>query len=293
MSWRVVVVSSRAKLELKLNYLVIRNNEEIKKIHIDEISVLVIENTGSSITASLLEALWKKKIAVIFCDAKRNPGAQIIPYYGSFDTSQKVLMQIKWTEHAKQSVWAEIVKEKIRKQSSCLWKNDESAALKLLSYIPNVTSGDATNREGHAAKVYFNALFGSSFSRSEVGYTNAALNYGYSIILSAVARDIVANGYITQLGLFHHNTFNQYNLASDIMEPLRPLIDHKVMQLPLGNDELEKEEKLMLVQVLNEDVLIAERYTTTLNAISIYVKSVFDALEADDISLIKFYEYEF
>lgn len=293
MSWRVVVVSSRAKLELKLNYLVIRNNEEIKKIHIDEISVLVIENTGSSITVSLLESLWKKKIAVIFCDAKRNPGAQIIPYYGSFDTSQKVLVQTKWTEHTKQSVWAEIVKEKIRKQSACLWKHNDFAAAKLLGYIPNVTLGDTTNREGHAAKVYFNALFGPSFSRSEVGYTNAALNYGYSIILSAVARDIVANGYITQLGLFHHNTFNQYNLASDIMEPFRPLIDHKVMQFPLGNDELEKEEKLMLVQVLNEDVFIAERYTTTLNAISIYVKSIFDALEADDISLIKFYEYEF
>ena len=293
MSWRVVVVSSRAKLELKLNYLVIRNNAEIKKIHIDEISVLIIENTGSSVTASLLESLWKKKIAVIFCDAKRNPGAQLIPYYGSFDTSQKVLLQTKWTDHAKQNIWAEIIKEKIRKQAGCLWNHDNAAATKLLSYVPDVNLGDETNREGHAAKVYFTALFGPSFSRSEVNYINAALNYGYSIILSAVAREITANGYITQLGIFHHNTFNQFNLACDIMEPFRPLIDQKVIHLPLGEDELEKEEKLMIIQVLNEDVIIAEKHTTVLNAITIYVRSVFDALESDDVSQIKFYSYEF
>lgn len=293
MSWRVVVVSSRSKLELKLNYLVIRNSDTTRKVHVDEISVLVIENTGSSITASLLEMLWKKKIAVIFCDAKRNPGAQLIPYYGSYDTSQKVLMQIKWTESSKHNVWAEIIKEKIRKQAKCLQPHNKIAADKLLSYIPEVTSGDETNREGHAAKVYFNALLGSSFSRSEVNYTNAALNYGYSIILSAVARDIVANGYITQLGLFHHNTFNQFNLASDLMEPFRPLVDNRILQLPIEQEELEKEDKLYLVQLLNEDVYISERKTTVLNAISIYVKSIFDALEAEDISLIKFYDYEF
>ena len=112
MGWRTVVVNSRAKLELKNNYLVIRG-ETVTRVFLDEISILMIENTGSAVTVSLLEALWSKKIAVIFCDKRRYPGAQLIPYYNSFDCSSKVQSQIKWSQYIKDLVWSEIVKEKI------------------------------------------------------------------------------------------------------------------------------------------------------------------------------------
>lgn len=293
MGWRTVVISSRSKLELKLNYLVVRA-EETKRVLIDEISVLVVENTGCSLTAALLECLWRKKIAVIFCDSRRNPGAQLLPLYGSFDTSHKVHLQCNWSQESMRTVWSEIVKEKIRKQSACLRRYDELAADKLLTYIPDVTEGDETNREGFAAKVYFNALFDESFSRGEETFTNACLNYGYAIIMSAISREIVANGYITQIGIFHKNTFNQFNLACDLMEPFRPLVDSIVAEFPVELvDGMSSTEKQLLLEVLSKHVFIDEVCYTVLNAMTIYVKSVLDALEANDSSLIRFYRYEF
>ena len=121
--------------------------------------------------------------------------------------------------------------EKIRKQALHLqhWKREEADLL--YQYINEIEFGDVTNREGHAAKVYFNALFGMDFTRSAENVTNAALNYGYSLLLSTFNRCVVANGYITQLGLFHDNVFNQFNLACNLMEPFRPLVDLKVKKM--------------------------------------------------------------
>lgn len=291
MSWRTVVVSSRSKLELKNGYLVIRS-DTVKRVHLDEISVLVIENTGSAVTAALLEALWENKTVVIFCDHKRNPGAQLLPYYNSFDCSARVNTQIQWTQDVKDLVWTEIIKEKIRKQAQVIEKLNLKNSDLLYSYIDEIETGDSTNREGHAAKVYFNSLFGSSFSRSDDCFTNSALNYGYGLLLSLVNREIVANGYLTQLGLFHKNVFNQFNLSSDLMEPFRPLFDLIVYSMPKGND-LEHDDKLFLLNTLNERVQIGKSKQTVINAVGIYVKSVLDALDNNDLSLIKFYEYEF
>ena len=291
MSWRTVVVSSRSKLELKNGYLVIRS-DTVKRVHIDEISVLVIENTGSAVTAALLEALWENKTVVVFCDHKRNPGAQLLPYYNSFDCSARVNTQIQWTQDVKDLVWTEIIKEKIRKQAQVIEKLNLKNSDLLYSYIDEIETGDSTNREGHAAKVYFNSLFGSSFSRSDDCFTNSALNYGYGLLLSLVNREIVANGYLTQLGLFHKNVFNQFNLSSDLMEPFRPLFDLIVYSMPKGTD-LEHEDKLFLLNTLNERVQIGKAKQTVINAVGIYVKSILDALDNNDLSLIKFYEYEF
>ena len=291
MSWRTVVVSSRSKLELKNGYLVIRS-DTVKRVHLDEISVLVIENTGSAVTAALLEALWENKTVVIFCDHKRNPGAQLLPYYNSFDCSARVNTQIQWTQDVKDLVWTEIIKEKIRKQAQVIEKLNLRNSDLLYGYIDEIETGDSTNREGHAAKVYFNSLFGSSFSRSDDCFTNSALNYGYGLLLSLVNREIVANGYLTQLGLFHKNVFNQFNLSSDLMEPFRPLFDLIVYSMPKGTD-LEHEDKLFLLNTLNERVQIGKAKQTVINAVGIYVKSILDALDNNDLSLIKFYEYEF
>ena len=224
MSWRTVVISQNAKLDYQIGYLVVRGVETVK-IHIDEIGILIIESTAVSLTAYLLSELTKKKIKVVFCDEKRNPSSELVSYYGSHDTSAKIKKQMEWSDQCKEEVWTAIVTEKINKQASLLrFLNRPEAAL-LKQYIGEIELGDKTNREGHAAKVYFNSLFGKSFTRTEENSINAALNYGYSLILSAVAREVVANGYITQIGIFHDNMFNQFNLASDIMEPFRPVVD--------------------------------------------------------------------
>ncbi len=289
MSWRTVVVSSSAKLDYQLGFMVIRK-QDVVKIHISEISVVLIETTAVSLTAALLSELIKKKVKVIFCDEKRNPSSELTPYYGCHDTSMKIRRQMEWTADTKAAVWTEIVSDKIRKQAEHLSEYDRDEADMLFHYITEIHFGDETNREGHAAKVYFNALFGMDFSRSAENSTNAALNYGYGIILSAFNREIVANGYITQIGLFHDNMFNQFNLGSDLMEPFRPLVDQVVKELkPV---KFEHEEKMRMLQVLQKEVLISGRKEFVNNAIKIYCRSIFDALNDNDTSLIKFYRNE-
>lgn len=289
MSWRTIVISQNAKLDYQIGYLVVRGRETVK-IHLDEIGIIIVENTAVSLTAYLLSELIKKKIKVIFCDEKRNPSSELVSYYGSHDTSSKIKKQMEWSTQSKEEIWTAIVSEKISKQALLLKDNNIPEANMLYQYIREIELGDKTNREGHAAKVYFNALFGKNFTRTDENAINAALNYGYSLFLSAVAREIVANGYITQIGIFHDNMFNQFNLASDLMEPFRPIVDRKVF----GNkfDVFEKEEKYQMLELLQSEVYISGKKEFILNAVKIYVRSVFDAINDKDISLIKFYSYE-
>lgn len=287
MSWRTIVIANSAKMDYQLGYMTVRR-DTLTKIHISEIHTVIIETTAVSITAALLAELVKHKVKVIFCDEKRNPSSELVSYYGSHDTSRKVRNQIAWSQDVKTAVWTEIVSEKIRNQMMVLQDYGKTESQMLQEYIQEIEYGDVTNREGHAAKVYFNSLFGKEFSRSADNVINAALNYGYSIILSSFTREIALNGYITQLGLFHDNMFNQFNLASDLMEPFRTLVDRCVLNMkPIA---FEKEEKLTLVNLMNREVTINGRREFLTNAVKIYTRSVFDALEDNDVSLIKFYE---
>lgn len=272
-----------------MDYMIVRQNE-ITKIHLSEVSLLIVESTAVSLTSYLLCELTKRKIKVIFCDEKRNPSSELVGYYGSHDTSLKIKKQMEWTSQLKASIWTEIVTEKIRNQKIFLEELNKSEANLLEEYLFDIHIGDTTNREGHAAKVYFNAVFGMNFSRSSEHPINSALNYGYSILLSAFNREITANGYITQIGLFHDNMFNQFNLGSDLMEPFRILVDRCVYKM--NPQKFEHEEKISLVNLLNEEVFIDGKKNYINNAIKIYCRSVFEAINENDVSLIRFYRNE-
>ena len=287
MSWRTVVITNRCKLDLEMGYLVIRT-EEIQRVVLDEISVIIIENTAISMTGCLVAELTERKIKVVFCDNKRNPTAELVPIYGCHDCSLKIKKQQAWGNDTKATVWTDIVSEKIRKQMEYLVElgRDNEAAL-LKNYICDLSYNDVTNREGHAAKVYFNAVFGMDFTRSEECVTNAALNYGYSLILSAFNREVVANGYLTQLGIFHDNMFNFFNLSCDLMEPYRVLVDRYVYTKQYR--KFETEEKHDMVGIISDTVKINDSTQYLSNAIKIYSYSVFEALNDRDTSLIKHY----
>lgn len=287
MSWRTIVITSRCKLEYKLGYLVCRG-EKNKKIHLSEISTIIVETPAVAITAVLLSELVKNKINLVFCNEKHNPLSQLLPFYGSHDCSRKLKMQISWDEKRKGEVWREIVKQKIMQQASLMVKLKVERAEMLFAYAEQVEDGDCTNREGHAAKVYFNSVFGADFSRSDDCFVNAALNYGYTLILSAFNREIVANGYDTRIGLFHRNDFNQFNLSSDLMEPFRPVVDYLVYGL--RGSEFNTEHKRIMQDIFNLRVKIADKERTLTDAISEYVKSVFDALIGNETIDIKSYE---
>ena len=288
MSWRTVVISSRCKLDTKMGYMVIRA-EEVHRIFLDEIAIVIIENPAVAMTGCLLSELIQRKIKVIFCDSSHMPQSELVPYYGSHNTSRKLRIQIGWKEMLKGAVWGDIIAQKIYQQALFLRELGHSAEAQLLEgYISQIEFQDATNREGHAAKVYFNAVFGMDFSRRGDHPFNAALNYGYSILLSAFNREIVACGYLTQIGLHHDNVFNRFNLGSDLMEPFRVLIDRAVYLNDMK--ELTTQAKRKLTNVLNEQVTIANAKQTALAAIGIYVRSVFDAMLEEDPSRLKFYE---
>ena len=283
MSWRVVVISSRCKLDLSMNYMVVRGDGN-KRVSLNEIAVLILENNAVSMTGCLLSALIEKKIRIILCDSKRNPQAEVVPYYGCHNDALKIKMQLQWDSFMKECIWTKIVTKKIENQAILLRKEEHVEAELLEQYVEQIQPGDVTNREGHAAKVYFNALFGKKFSRDdEENVINAALNYGYSLILSAVNREVTANGYLTQLGLWHDNHFN---LSCDIMEPLRIIVDEYVVQHPLS--EFSVDEKHQIVTILNQTVRINNTEQNLMNAIKIYVKSIFDALNEQSIEMVRF-----
>lgn len=189
MSWRIVVVTEMAKLDYKMGYVVIRKRDNVVRIHIGEIGLLMVESTMSSCTAALLAELIKNKVNVIFCDEKHNPHSQLVSLYGSHDTSAKIRKQMQFSEDIKKQVWTELVTEKIRQQREVLRLLGLSESAELLqTYIEEIQYNDDTNREGHAAKVYFNSLFGKAFTRSDDNPINAALNYGYGIMIACFSR---------------------------------------------------------------------------------------------------------
>ena len=290
MTWRTVVIRERAKLDYSLNFMTVRQEAGVRKISLGEIYMVIVENTAVSLTAVLLNELVKNKIKVVFCDEKRNPSSELIQYYGSHDTSLKYKNQLEWSKENKEKIWTRIVYEKIFNQMQFLKKLNKEEYRLLEQYLSELEWNDSSNREGFAAKVYFNALYGMDFSRNKECFINAALDYGYSIILSAFNREIVASGYFTQLGLCHRNPFNKFNLSSDFMEPFRILVDEEVYNLE--RTEFTKEHKNKLINILNKTVIIDDKNQTVANAIKIYCRSLFSALAENDLEYVKMYRYE-
>lgn len=284
MGFRTVIVNSRVKMELRLNTMVIRGETE-KKIFINEINTVIVQSTAVSMTAALLNELSRNNIKVIFCDEKCNPSAELLPYYGAHNTSKRYKRQIAWSRTTKDAVWQIIIMRKIIEQSRVLRSiGKEKEAQMLTDYASDVELGDRTNREGHAAKVYFNCLFSDGTSRRDDTFLNGCLNYGYSILLSAFNREVVASGYMTQLGIWHDNEFNQFNLSSDLMEPFRPYVDRIALKIEDGDEKF----KLKLIDLLNYNTVIGGKNTTFDLAVRTYAKSVFQALSEDCVDRIMF-----
>ena len=289
MAFRTVMVSSRCKLEYSLNYLVYKNSEIEKLILLDEIKTLVIDSLQVSITSSLLFELMNRKIKVIFIDDKHNPEGELVPYQNNFYSYRKIKSQMAISQELKNILWNEIVVMKIINQAKNLnyLKKYDSYQL-LVDYSIKVIEDDKTNREGHAAKVYFNSLFGKDFSRDDECNINKYLNYGYSIILSAVNREVKILGYLTELGVHHIGESNSFNLSCDLMEPLRPLVDSLIIKNEINDDNF----KLKFIELLSKKVKYVGKDIFLDNAIKLYIEDLMGYLLSGDKGKIHFIEYE-
>lgn len=231
LAFRTVVLDTPCRCTYQGGYLVVRQEDKQTRVHLGEISSIMLGTEQIFLSAYLLAELAKLKIPVIVTEEKHNPVGEYLPLYGAHNCSKCMLEQLAWGEVIKKQVWRSIVHHKILQQAAILSFFDCANESKTLTeYALHIKAGDGTNREAIAARLYFRTLFGSEFTRDLDTPLNASLNYGYSILVSAINREIVSHGYLTQIGIFHHNEYNHFNLSCDFMESFRPVIDKIVYE---------------------------------------------------------------
>lgn len=256
---RTLVFSSPMVLSLKNQQLVISYKDfqdEKQTVPIEDIGVILLENQQTNITLPLLNALVENEVQVVICNNKGMPNAMILGMDSNKMQGEILRNQIACGEVLKKQLWKQVVEAKIRNQASVLNSIGEEGNI-LKPFYTNVKSGDADNREGIAARIYFQHLFGESFVRNREGPgINALLNYGYSILRAATCRAIVSSGLLPAIGIYHHNRSNAYPLADDLMEPFRPFVDGIVYDLVMrGEEELTKSVKGDLINILYTDTV--------------------------------------
>ena len=224
MEFRSVFIANPAHLSVRKNQLVIRQAQEVT-IPMEDISSLMIESRAVDITAAALQELADNGVTVYVCDSTHMPAALVLPMNRNCRQLSLLKHQIAMTQPVKKRVWQAVVSAKIRNQALCLELLSRPGAEDLHFLSREVHSGDPDNYEATAASTYFPSLFGKEFTRGEDCLINSCLNYGYAILRGAVARNLVTRGIEPCLGIFHHNALNQFNLADDLMEPYRPLVD--------------------------------------------------------------------
>lgn len=263
---RTIVFANPCRVSHKNGQLVVENHEtgEQKKMPVEDLGVIIIENQQVSITIPALNALSDNNCAVVLCDTRHMPSSMLMPLDSNSVQGERYREQVGASLPLKKGLWKQIVQMKIRNQSSLLTKLGREGE-KLKPLYTNVKSGDSNNREGIAAKIYWDELFGNEFVRSRMGPNpNPLLNYGYSILRAAMARAIIGSGLSPTLGLFHKNRYNAFPLADDLMEPYRPYVDALVHQLLLEDkNELDSDVKQRLLRVLFVDTVF-EEYTRPL-----------------------------
>ena len=246
-------------LSLKNQQLVIAykdSPEEKQTAPIEDIGVVLLENQQTSITLPLLNALAENEVQVVICNNKGMPSAMIQSMNSNNLQGETLRNQIACGEVLKKQLWKQVVEAKIKNQALLLENLGEDGNV-LKPFYTNVKSGDADNREGIAARIYFQHLLGDSFIRDRDALgINALLNYGYSILRAATCRAIVSSGLLPAIGIHHHNRSNAFPLADDLMEPFRPFVDEVVYDLAMRCEtELSKDVKGELISVLYADTL--------------------------------------
>ena len=288
MAWRIVYASELDKLALNLNSLKVNKGDLEVKIPLNDIFAVVVEDLTVTITSRLLVELSSYNILVIFCNQKHLPECVLQPISGHYNQYLQMKEQLDWDNYRKSLLWENIIKQKIANQTHCLkyMEIDEKRIAKMEELKDSVKRFDEFNVEGQAAKYYFNSLFYDFRRDNDELIENAVLNYGYTVLNAAVARTIVAKGLIPTLGIFHIGGRNHYNLASDLLEPLRPLVDLFMLKHP-PEEFLTKEYRLKLVNLMHARVEIDGKMQTVIRAIEIMIQSIIEYFRSGDIAVIK------
>jgi CRISPR-associated endonuclease cas1, NMENI subtype len=286
---RSLVFSSPASLSLKDRQLVVvlkETPDEKLTVPIEDIGLVMIDNQMVSITIPLLNYLADNNVMVIICNSKGMPSSTLLSFDTNHYQGEILQTQMEISEPLKKGLWKQIVESKIRNQSMLLNKLGKNGD-RLKPYYNNVKSGDTDNREGIAARIYFQELYGVKFVRDRnIQGVNALLNYGYTILRAATARAIVGSGLFPGIGLYHHNRSNSFPLADDVMEAYRPFVDEAVYQLLLSDClELTKNVKAKLISTLYADVFFKKTSRPLELGLTFTTSSLARCLKKDDREL--------
>lgn len=271
---RTLHFGNPAHLSVRNNQLIVELKDENRTSHsipIMDIGMVVLEHPQITLTSAVMQFLLEEKVALISCNQNYMPAGMFLSFDANAEQTKVMRAQVDASIPLKKQLWQQTVKTKIHNQAKVLDKLGLNSQ-RLHHLKENILSGDTTNCEGQAAAYYWNQLYGSDFIRSqERSAPNAQLNYGYAILRSVVARSLTASGLHPSLGIFHHNKYNAFCLADDIMEPYRPFVDWLVIQL-LEDDadsiELTKDQKVALLQLPQLDVTIGKITRPLFHAVS-------------------------
>ncbi len=270
---RTLFISNPYHLSLRNSQLVVseKSGLPLKTAPVEDIGFVVIDNPQISFTVKLVEELNANNVAVVFCDSKHLPSSMLLSLDANHIQNELFRAQITASEPLKKNLWKQTVEAKIKNQALLLEKTGNNGS-KLRAIAKSVKSNDSDNREGFAARIYWNMLFGKEFIRDRYGNPpNMYLNYGYTILRSAVVRAIAGSGLLATLGIHHRNRYNAFCLADDVMEPYRPWVDEitlKIWEKHRNETVLNKTHKAELLQLMTADVRIGEHKRPLMLALS-------------------------
>lgn len=281
MGFRNIKIDSHVKLSIKNQQLYIET-DILRQIPLEDINCIIIENQTVTVSAYLLQKMADMGITVYVCDEKHLPNAVLLPMVRHSRHFKILKYQIEAGKPLQKRLWQQIVVRKIRNQALCLAYLDLDGSEELMKMCKEVQSGDRTHVEAKAAAFYFKSLYGLGFSRGNDHVINSALNYGYAIVRGLIARSIVCYGLEPSIGVFHHSELNNFNLADDMIEPFRPLVDLYVAQnydVAEIDSDLTPERKRDIFGIINYDMDVKGEKRIISNCIDMLVASYSSALQ--------------
>ena len=256
--------------------------ESVRTVPIEDIGVIVLDNKQITITQGALEALLENNAAVVTCDSNRMPVGLMLPLCGNTTQNERFREQLDASLPLKKQLWQQTVQAKIANQAAVLKKCRGAEVRNMLRWVDEVRSGDSDNLEARAATYYWSNIF-NNFKRDREGEPpNNLLNYGYAVLRAVVARGLVSSGLLPTLGIHHHNRYNAYCLADDIMEPYRPYVDELVVEMFDGGvGELDKDAKAKLLSVPVLDVTIGGQRSPLMVAVGQTTSSLYKCFSGE------------
>ena len=277
---KTLCFSSMGKLSLRYEQLVwTPETGEKRTVPVEDVGFVILETDKIELTSAALQFLSANNVAVVVCDKTHTPSAQLLPYAANMTASESIEAQLAATEAVNGRLWRMIVRQKIRNQAALMERLRARGAKRLFALAEEVKNGDPSNCEAQAARIYFQSLGPDGFVRGRDGiWPNAPLNYGYAVLRAATARALVGSGLVCFHGIHHHNRYNAFALADDMMEPYRPFVDQyvlgKVKPFDVPMDELTKEMRSRLLQMLACDVNLGDMRRPLMVALSFTTASL-------------------